>query len=85
MYVPNGTFGEIIAYITGFEMGLDFGEAYLEGELARFNRWMAEKFGVPSNWVWWSTLLTGLGNDTKRALQDLPKLYEEFLGSAGEK
>jgi hypothetical protein len=77
MYTPNGEFGEIISFVSGYVAGLRQDKLYSRGELSDFGHWLSGKF-AKGTWTWWKVLSDGFNNNEERALKELPKLYEEF-------
>lgn len=85
IYVPNGTFREVAAFLTGYATGQAPTGQYTDSELHRFAVWLARRLGVGQNWIWWHVLLHTCDNDEKRALQELPKLYAEYVADCKDR
>lgn len=78
MYVINGTFLEVCAWLDGRYIGLRESSPDEVEEWEAFADWLQRRFQYPRNIAWWSLLAKEFPEDSMAFVQ-LSSLYKQFL------
>ena len=81
MYVANGSFPEVAAFIDGFDCGR-FPDGTSDREMVQFGRWLARRFDYP-DLGWSHCLLRICGDDPQFAFARLVPFFDEFIAERG--
>jgi hypothetical protein len=80
VYPHARTYPELVALITGFELGL-FG---IKGSrMEWFGQWLSSRVGDEGARSWSETLLKWCGDDERQAMEQLGPLVKECLAAGG--
>ncbi len=80
MYVGDRGFLAASAFIDGFIYSREYQDPEEMSTLREFSHWISEKLDRPKNWSW-STVMIDFYKDGEKALEMLPRHFEEFHNS----
>ena len=81
MFAGSWNFLSVASFIEGFVFAREkFGVTGEWETIKEFSLWLSSKFDRPKNWGWAAIMNDYLRDDIK-AIEELPKLFSEFLDS----
>lgn len=83
LYTTDGSFNEVVAFLEGFGLGANVGQASYHSAFTPFHTWLAKSDGRPERSAGWTYFRTRFASDSE-AIQNISRLYAEYAASVFE-